>query len=152
MKKHITCSNETQTAQLGRSLGKILKPGHVLGLAGPLGAGKTFLIQAMAEGMGIPQDSYVRSPTFSLLHTYYGPIPIHHVDFYRIDNVNDIEGMGFRDLFDEKSVVAIEWFDKFRHVMPADYLEIIIEPVDSARSILFISHGTEWDELLRKAL
>src|SRR5437763_1290769 len=68
------------TTALGGRLGSLLFPGSVVALVGPLGAGKTHLVRAVAEGLGIPDSRIVSSPTFVLIHEYCSRLPIYHFD------------------------------------------------------------------------
>ena len=72
------------TQAFGQRLGSLLFPGAVVGLVGPLGAGKTFLTRAIAEGLGIADSRAVSSPTFVLIQEYDARLPIFHFDAYRL--------------------------------------------------------------------
>ena len=76
-----------ETLQLGKSLGSSLTPGDIILLNGDLGAGKTHLTQGICRGVGLDEDSYIRSPTFTLINEYQAKIPIYHIDLYRIDSL-----------------------------------------------------------------
>ena len=87
--KKISHSPE-ETLQLGESLGSSLGAGDTILLFGDLGAGKTRFTQGICYGLGLDKNSYIRSPTFTLINEYPGRLPIHHVDLYRIDNQEEI--------------------------------------------------------------
>src|SRR5882724_9260492 len=72
------------TEEFGRRLGTLLFPGAVIGLIGPLGAGKTHFVRAVAEGLGVDDSRVVTSPTFVLIQEYAGHLPIFHFDAYRL--------------------------------------------------------------------
>src|SRR5947209_496953 len=72
------------TEALGHRLGALLFPGSVIALIGTLGAGKTHLVRAIAEGLGVPDRRLVTSPTFVLIQEYHGRLPIYHFDAYRL--------------------------------------------------------------------
>jgi tRNA threonylcarbamoyladenosine biosynthesis protein TsaE len=80
----ITRSPE-QTQAFGKSLGKIVQPGDVFLLVGKLGAGKTCLTQGIAWGLGI--EEHATSPSFVLVRELYGRLPLYHIDFYRLENL-----------------------------------------------------------------
>src|SRR3954447_14376000 len=82
------------TEALGRRLGDLLFPGAVVGLVGPLGAGKTYLVRAIAEGLGIQHSGAVTSPTFVLIQEYAGRLPIYHFDTYRLRNPREFFELG----------------------------------------------------------
>jgi tRNA threonylcarbamoyladenosine biosynthesis protein TsaE len=116
--------------ELGRTIGE---DGLVIGLIGPLGAGKTVFVKGLAEGLGI-EPSAVSSPTFVIAQQY--PLPreetprpdvLHHVDLYRLETESELEAMGFSDLFDPGSVLAVEWADRFPGVLGPERLEIELD-------------------------
>src|SRR5579871_5751059 len=73
------------TQEFGRRLGALLGPGTVVALIGELGAGKTQLVRAIAEGMGLADSRIVTSPTFVLVQEYAARLPIYHFDAYRLN-------------------------------------------------------------------
>jgi tRNA threonylcarbamoyladenosine biosynthesis protein TsaE len=109
---------------LGERLGAALRVGDVVGLIGPLGAGKTTLVQGIARGMGI-EGRNVASPTFALVNEHPGAVPLVHADLYRIEDARELDELGLADACD-RAAVAIEWLDRFPEVVPADHLEIHI--------------------------
>ncbi len=98
-----------ETRGVGEALGRVLRragPGTVVALVGPLGAGKTCLVQGLARGLGV--SGYVRSPTFTLVHEHAGPVPLYHVDLYRLRPA-EADALGLDELVDGPGVTAIEW-------------------------------------------
>lgn len=93
-----------------------LKPGTIIALSGPLGAGKTTFVQSLARALGVAATP--TSPTFSLVRTY--PIKQHpsikkliHVDAYRIEDEKDVMTLGLEELLAEKgSLMCLEWPEK----------------------------------------
>ena len=79
-----------------------------LAVYGDLGSGKTTCAQGLATGVGVPEDHYVNSPTFSLLQTHPGSIPFHHIDLYRLTHEEELEHLGFDELM-ETGIAYIEW-------------------------------------------
>ena len=92
-------------AAWGRAFARTLRPGVVVGLSGELGAGKTTLVRAIAEGLGVSQS--VTSPTFALVHRYDGTVPVWHVDAYRLKAHDEARDLGLDEAGD--AVVLIEW-------------------------------------------
>src|SRR5437763_3963370 len=82
------------TAAFGRRLGEALFPGAVVALIGPLGAGKTHLVRAVAEGLGIADPRSVNSPTFILIQEYAARLPIYHFDAYRLGTPAEFVDLG----------------------------------------------------------
>ncbi len=107
-----THSHEESLA-LGEHLGQWLKVGDIVLLFGDLGSGKTTLTQGLCRGLGLPQNEYVRSPSFTLINEYQGAIPIYHIDLYRLDTIQEIETLGLEEiLFAGNGVSIIEWAEK----------------------------------------
>lgn len=109
---------------LGEELGKRLRPGDVIALFGDLGAGKTTLTKGIAAGMGLPSD--VHSPTFTLIHEHPGPVPLYHVDLYRLSTEEEVERIGIDEYIYGNGVTVIEWADRMRSLLPTDRLDIDI--------------------------
>jgi tRNA threonylcarbamoyladenosine biosynthesis protein TsaE len=116
-----------KTHALGVYLGQRTVEGDFVACYGPLGAGKTVLIQGLAEGIGVANTAYVRSPTFTLLHEYRARIPIYHFDFYRMSHADEVQGIGFEEYLETPGVVLVEWADKFPELLPASRLDLRIQ-------------------------
>ena len=112
--QEFTTHSAAETVALGRKLAAKLKPPKLVVLSGELGAGKTTLVKGIAEGFQAAAEEQVTSPTFTLVHEYRGPkANVFHVDLYRVDTERELETLGLDDLFDERSVLLIEWGEKF---------------------------------------
>ena len=96
----------------------------MVALIGPLGAGKTTLVQGIAEGLGI--KDYVTSPTFIIINEYQGRLPFFHIDLYRIEDLDEIEVLGIEEYFNKGGVCVIEWAERLKTLMPekAEMIEI----------------------------
>jgi tRNA threonylcarbamoyladenosine biosynthesis protein TsaE len=116
------------TAAAARALaGCIDDAGLVIALIGPLGAGKTAFVKALAAGLGI-DPAAVASPTFVIASEYAAPERrLAHVDLYRVESEAELDAVGFPDLLEPGAVVAVEWADRFPGALPADRLELRIE-------------------------
>ncbi len=118
-------SSAEETRNLGKLLGEVLSAGDIVLLFGDLGAGKTTLVQGIAAGLGVSQDEYVRSPTFTLVNQYQGRVPVHHIDLYRIESASDMASIGLEDELDGGGAVLVEWAEKLFHketgAITADY-------------------------------
>lgn len=129
MKKYIT-NSPVQTKNLAKKLAKQFKNGEVLGLVGELGSGKTQFVKGLAEYFSIKQT--VTSPTFVLLKPYSIPRrdasgsiegkveKIIHVDCYRLDNAEELLAIGLQEYLNKNNLVAIEWAEKVRDILPKD--------------------------------
>ena len=129
--------SEAETIAFGECVGKVLKQGDVIALKGDLGAGKTHLVQGAAKQMGI--TSPVVSPTFSLMNVYDHVPPLHHFDFYRLEE--DWEtGISF-----------VEWSEKFPRRLPDDAAVITIKKTgDTQREITVEADASRWKDLLKE--
>ncbi|MDR1923170.1 MAG: tRNA (adenosine(37)-N6)-threonylcarbamoyltransferase complex ATPase subunit type 1 TsaE, partial [Planctomycetaceae bacterium] len=138
----INVSDLAATDRLGQLLAKSLPDGAVVALIGTLGAGKTRLIQAVAQYSGI-EPGVVSSPTFVLLHEYDGDRPIYHFDAYRLADEKEFRQLSPDDYFEGNGITFVEWADKFPAVLPEERLEIRIEITgDTARQFQFHAVGS----------
>jgi tRNA threonylcarbamoyladenosine biosynthesis protein TsaE len=124
----VTTHSAEETTALGRKLAGELKPGQVVLLRGDLGAGKTTLVKGIAEGFQAAEADRVTSPTFTLIHEYRGPqVTLYHIDLYRIDTPRELDTLALDDLMDSKSILLIEWGEKFERFRRERDVEIAIE-------------------------
>ncbi len=114
----------TETEAFGRTLASQLFPGAVVALVGPLGAGKTHLVRAIAEGLGVANSAVVTSPTFVLIQEYEARLPIYHFDAYRLAGEREFADLGVHEYFEGAGICLVEWADKVPASMPAERLEI----------------------------
>ena len=104
--------DEDATRALGARLASALQPGDLVVLEGDLGAGKTFLVRAMARGLGVPEDVPVTSPTFTLVHDLPGRVDVTHADLYRLADPDELVELGLVEAM-ERSVTFVEWGERF---------------------------------------
>ena len=121
--------------RLAGQVGRVLQIGDVIGLTGPLGAGKTTFVQGLATGLDIPAERHVASPTFALVNEHPGRIDFVHVDFYRIRSPAELPELGIEEAFD-RAATAIEWAERFPDWLPADTLHLTLEVEDDGVRIL----------------
>ena len=113
----IISHSSQETFEFGRQFAASLKRGDVLALAGDLGAGKTQFTKGLAAGLGVHEE--VTSPTFTLIHEYPGGrLPLFHIDLYRLEQEDEVLGIGIDEYLDSDGVTVIEWADKFAALMP----------------------------------
>ena len=126
------------TVALGRRIGERLGPGTVVGLVGTLGAGKTHLTRAIAEGLGVPDGRVVTSPTFVLIQEYDGRLPVYHFDVYRLADAGMFLDLGAAEYLGGDGVCVIEWADRVRDWLPDDtlWIELEITGSESRRACL----------------
>jgi tRNA threonylcarbamoyladenosine biosynthesis protein TsaE len=147
----LTTRSAAATERLGRRLGALLRPGDVVGLIGDLGAGKTRLARGACEGAGVdPGD--VSSPTFAIVQTYRGRLPVHHADLYRVGDADELFATGFVDLLGGEGAMLVEWADRVGGWLPPDHLLIRLEEVarrPSWRRVTLVPAGERHAALAR---
>ena len=150
MKKYrFVANNEEDTDRLGHLLARNLPAGTVVALVGTLGAGKTRLVQAVAEALGVPSEA-VTSPTFVLINEYLtGRMPVYHFDTYRLRDEDEFLELGPEEYFDNQGLTFIEWADKVVDCLPPDYLRVEIEVLgETQREFLVTASSSTLEGLL----
>ncbi len=138
----LTVCDLAGTEAFGRRLGAVLFPGAVVALNGRLGAGKTHLVRAICEGLGVLNPAAVCSPTYTLVHEYPGPTPVYHFDAYRLTGPREFHDLGADEYLSGDGVCLIEWAERVTEALPADHLRIDIEPVgDTGRRFTLTATG-----------
>lgn len=141
-RKSLTLSSLEKTIELGRHFGSKALPGDIITLSGDLGAGKTTLTQAIGQGMGVPGDCYITSPTFSLLHEYPARIPLYHMDLYRLGGEEEFIDLGFEEYLYGNGLSVIEWPDRLSSAMPESRLHIELTIInDTSRHAELTGYG-----------
>lgn len=122
----IESNSPMETYELGRRIGFEAKPGQIYCLDGDLGAGKTVFTQGFAAGLGITEA--VNSPTFTIVQVYdEGRLPLYHFDVYRIDDIGEMDEIGYEDYFFGQGVCLVEWSVQIEELIPADAVRICLE-------------------------
>lgn len=138
------------TEAFGRRLAALLFPGAVVALVGPLGAGKTHLVRAVALGLGVTDGRVVTSPTFVLIQEYEGRMPIYHFDAYRLRGEGDFSDLGVHEYFEGDGVCLVEWADRAGGVLPAEQLRVELEVIgETARRATMEGVGGRYEAILR---
>ena len=137
-----------QTRRVGRRLGEVLETGDVICLQGDLGAGKTTLVQGIAQGWG-SLDS-VSSPTFILVNVYRraDESQLFHVDAYRLDSAPEAEELDLDSML-AQGALLVEWPERMNGLIPNERLWVNLEHLDEEeREMKFKATGKRYDELL----
>ena len=139
--------SEAQTRRLGARLAAFLNPGDVLALIGDLGTGKTRWVQGVCQGLGVIDP--VISPTFTLVNEYQGRCPVYHIDLYRLANSAEIVTLGLEDYLYGPGVSLIEWADRAKNFLPADYLTVELYHLEETkRRVVLRPQGQRFVTLL----
>lgn len=141
--------SEEETRQLGIALGKCLCQldinSAVIIIKGKLGAGKTTITQGISKGMKVFET--VESPTFVFLTIHRGDKTLYHFDLYRINNIEELDELGFIEALDRPGIIVIEWGEKIENLVDAD-MEISIEKTgENDRMITLVFHTKELEVL-----
>ena len=131
---------EQETIVLGYALGKTLGKGAVVSLRGSLGVGKTVFAKGVARSLGIREA--IVSPTFTLIQEYEGTLPLHHMDLYRIDGVEEFELIGGEEHLYGEGVTLIEWSEKIQELLPDETIYVTIALADDGSREIRIEGST----------
>jgi tRNA threonylcarbamoyladenosine biosynthesis protein TsaE len=146
---HIDVPDLAGTFALGHQVAAHLFPGAVVALIGPLGAGKTQFVRAVAEGLGVTDSRLVNSPTFVLIQEYMGRLPIYHFDAYRLPSMAAFSELGVAEYFEGGGVCLVEWADRVEASLPGDFLRVSIEITgETTRRFTLDQRGSRYDNVL----
>jgi tRNA threonylcarbamoyladenosine biosynthesis protein TsaE len=145
------------TRAFGRRLAAVLRPGDLVVLTGPLGAGKTALVQGI--GAGLEVQGPITSPTFVIARVHRGRVPLVHADAYRLGDRPDpraeIDDLDL-DASAEEAVTVVEWGAGLVERLNDEYLEVRIDRPeatgvdDETRVIELLAHGGDWASRLHR--
>ncbi len=145
-----TAADETATARLGAALAEALPDGTTVALCGTLGAGKTRLVQAIAEAAGIDRRDVI-SPTFVLIKEYHGRRTICHMDAYRLKDEDEFAELGPDEYFESDAVVFVEWADRVEAELPKERIEIQIEITgEHSRQFTIAAAGSRYEQTIAR--
>ena len=139
----LTTSSPEETAALGERLGRRLRSGDVVGLNGDLGAGKTCFVRGLARGLAL-DPNVVYSPSFTLVAEHPGPIPLHHIDLFRLGEPverDEAEEIGLREYLDPMGVTAVEWAAKLAPGAAVFTVTVSIEDAGGDRRLVRLTAG-----------
>jgi tRNA threonylcarbamoyladenosine biosynthesis protein TsaE len=131
------------TFEFGRRLAGVLRAGDLLLLTGPLGAGKTALVQGIGAGLNV--EGTVVSPTFVIARVHPGPLPLVHVDAYRLGSLAEVDDLDL-DVDAADAVTAVEWGAGRAEQLADARLQILIsrEADTDERTVRLVPHGGDW--------
>lgn len=122
---------ERDTRRLARVLAGCLPHTATVALYGPLGAGKTYLVRCLAQALHV-QDN-VSSPSYVLLHEYEGPVPMFHLDLYRLSSEEEVWELGLRDMIG-RGLLVVEWPELAEALLPPDALRVRLSREGAGRA------------------
>ncbi|MBU8848246.1 MAG: tRNA (adenosine(37)-N6)-threonylcarbamoyltransferase complex ATPase subunit type 1 TsaE, partial [Desulfobacterales bacterium] len=115
--KIIESKSSQQTFKLGEAAGKKITRGICIALQGELGTGKTTFVQGLAKGLGVSEKYYITSPTFNIINEYpAGVFTLCHLDLYRLESADELEGIGFDDIYGDNHIIVVEWPEILKHI------------------------------------
>ncbi len=144
-------ATDGEMRELGRRLATLLRAGDLVILAGPLGAGKTTLVQGIGAGLRVRGP--VTSPTFVIARVHpplsgSGPALV-HADAYRLGSISEVDDLDL-DADTAAAVTVVEWGAGLAEVLASGRLEITIQPdlAGDARTVQLTGHGARWNGVL----
>jgi tRNA threonylcarbamoyladenosine biosynthesis protein TsaE len=129
-----------ETFGLGRQIAGSLAAGSVVALRGGLGSGKTCLVKGIASGLGI--DETITSPTYTIINEYANLPALYHIDAYRLEDEDDFNEIGGRELICGNGISLVEWRKKKKKSLPRNTITISLE-ITGPLSRLIRIHGLE---------
>ncbi|NNE72850.1 MAG: tRNA (adenosine(37)-N6)-threonylcarbamoyltransferase complex ATPase subunit type 1 TsaE [Acidimicrobiales bacterium] len=140
----VATSTVEQTQAVAATVAEHVAAGDLLLLVGDLGAGKTAFAQGFGAALGVTEP--ITSPTFTLARQYQGRLLLHHLDVYRLENLNEVMDLDIPELLEGDSVTLIEWGDAIAPALPANYLELRISfgEGDDDRLVQITAVGPRW--------
>ncbi|BFM48617.1 tRNA (adenosine(37)-N6)-threonylcarbamoyltransferase complex ATPase subunit type 1 TsaE [Marinomonas sp. THO17] len=138
---------EVDMEAFGAEFSAALLQGGVVHLEGNLGMGKTTLVRGILRGMGY--QGPVKSPTYTIVEPYeIADLEVYHFDLYRVADPEELEFMGIRDYFNERSLCLIEWAEMGQGILPAADLVVHLSLIRQGRHVLIKSLTDKGDHVM----
>ncbi len=125
--------------ELGYEFGSRLKKGNVIAFDALLGAGKTTFVKGIGRALKVGE--IITSPTFTIISEYYGTLPLFHMDFYRIDNQEELDLLGIDDFLYGEGISVVEWSGIAEPHLPLTTIKIRITISDNGNRIVIIDEA-----------
>ena len=139
----IVLPTAADTQGFGRRLAAVLRAGDLIVLGGPLGAGKTTLVQGI--GAGLQVSGRIASPTFVIARVHPGPVPLVHVDAYRLGSLEEVDDLDL-DVSADEAVTVVEWGEGKAEQLAESYLTVVLDRARDSeeRTATLVAHGGDW--------
>lgn len=135
------------TKEFAKKLAELIKPHFLITLQGDLGAGKTTFTKFLGEQLGVKKT--INSPTFTILKSYQGRMPLYHIDAYRLEGID--QDLGFEEVFDDEGLCVVEWSNFIEEQLPQERLEITIKRIsEEGREFGLVAKGKRYDKILEE--
>ncbi|MCR5545768.1 MAG: tRNA (adenosine(37)-N6)-threonylcarbamoyltransferase complex ATPase subunit type 1 TsaE [Lachnospiraceae bacterium] len=126
MKKEFDSFSEEDTFKIAKEFAKNIAAPRVITLNGDLGVGKTVFTKGFGKGLGI--DEVINSPTFTILKVYdSGNTPLYHFDVYRIEDISEMDEIGYEDCFFGEGISLVEWAENIEELIPDNAINVTIK-------------------------
>ncbi len=151
----ITTTSPHETRLLGKIIGQSIDQKMTISLSGDLGAGKTVFVQGLANGLDVPSDYIITSPTYTIVNEYPGRLALFHADLYRISGgisgAAELFDIGFEEFYDTNGVIVVEWADRLAPGELKENLAVSISTVDDlTRKFILFFYGREKKILVKR--
>ena len=131
-------ADEQSMEMLGRQFSRCVRGGDIVFFQGELGAGKTTFVRGLLTGLG--HKGSVTSPTYTLIEPYsFEDLMVYHLDLYRLNDPDELEMIGLRDLIGNQSILLVEWPDRGQGVLTLPSVTVSIEYRDSGRDLEIVT-------------
>jgi tRNA threonylcarbamoyladenosine biosynthesis protein TsaE len=139
----IVLPTAADTQAFGRRLAAVLRAGDLIVLGGPLGAGKTTLVQGI--GAGLQVSGRIASPTFVIARVHPGVVPLVHVDAYRLGSLEEVDDLDL-DVSADEAVTVVEWGEGKAEQLAESYLTVALNRARESeeRTATLVAHGGDW--------
>lgn len=134
----ISINNLSEIENVAQQILSFAEDKRIFCFEGNLGAGKTTLIQAICNQLGVEED--MSSPTYSIVNEYKtknGDV-IYHMDLYRLKSLEEVLDTGIEDYFYENNYCFIEWSEVAKQILPDEIIQILIEKISENQRKLSI--------------
>ncbi len=128
-----------ETRRVAAALARQLQPPAIVALFGDIGAGKTCFVQGLAAGLGLRET--VTSPTFIIINEYPGPVPLYHMDLYRLPEAEDALQAGIEEYFERPGITVIEWAERAEALLPPSAIRVRLENAGPRQRRILITAG-----------